>query len=62
MNALRTQNSRPQQTFERWTPRTEESPHVELARPSEAKRKQMCVDDENAISKKPPLQIAQDTQ
>ena len=39
MNALRRQNIRPQQTFERWTPRTQESPH-ELARQSEAKRKQ----------------------
>ena len=39
MNALRRQNVRPQQTFERWTPRTQESPH-ELARQSEAKRKQ----------------------
>ena len=26
------------------------------------KARQMCVDDENAISKKPPLLIAQDTQ
>ena len=39
MNDLRRQNSRPQQTFERWTPRTHESPS-ELARQSEAKRKQ----------------------
>ena len=39
MNALRRQNSRPQQTFERWTPRTHESPR-ELAHQSEAKRKQ----------------------
>ena len=39
MNALRRQNVRPQQTFERRTPRTQESPH-ELARQNEAKRKQ----------------------
>ena len=39
MNALRRQNIRPQQTFERWTPRKQESPH-ELARQSEPKRKQ----------------------
>ena len=41
------------------TPRTQETPHVELARQSEAKRKrlkarQMCVDDENAIAKNLP--------
>ena len=40
MNALRRQNIRPQQTFERWTPRTQESPR-ELARQSKAKRKQV---------------------
>ena len=49
---------------------TQESPH-ELARQREAKRKQapqseanVCRDDddENAISKNPPLLIAQDTQ
>ena len=41
----------------------------ELGRQSEAKRKQapqsdrqMCIDDENAISKNPSLLIAQDTQ
>ena len=39
MNDLQRQNSRPQQTFERWTPRTHEWPS-ELARQSEAKRKQ----------------------
>ena len=39
MNALRRQNIRPQQTFERWTPRTHETPR-ELARQSETKRKQ----------------------
>ena len=59
------QNIRPQQTFERWTPRTKELPH-ELARQSEAKRKQAPQSEanvcENVISKKPPLVIAQDTQ
>ena len=61
MNALRRQNIRPQQTFERWTPRTQESPH-ELASQREAKRKQapqseaMCVDDDkNANLKKSSL-------
>ena len=55
MNALRRQNSRPQQTLERRTPRTQESPR-ELVRQSEAntskdlKARQMCVDT-NAISK-----------
>ena len=39
MNDLRRQSSRPQQTFERWTPRKHELPN-ELARQSEAKRKQ----------------------
>ena len=38
-NALRRQNTRPQQTLEWWTPRTHESPR-ELVRQSEAKRKQ----------------------
>ena len=68
MNDLRRQNSRPQQTFERWTPRTHESPS-ELARQSEAKRKQAPQsevndddDDEDTISRKPPLLTAQDTQ
>ena len=39
LNDLRRQNSRPQQTFERWTPTTHKS-QGELARQSEAKRKQ----------------------
>ena len=39
MNDLRRQNSVPRQTFERRTPRTHQSPR-ELARQSEAKRKQ----------------------
>ena len=57
MNALRRQNIRPQQTFERWTPRTQESPR-ELARQSEANvcRRRKC------NLKNPPLFIAQDTQ
>ena len=54
MNDLQRQNSRPQQTVERWTPRTHEWPS-ELARQSEAKRKQapqikarqLCVDDDD---------------
>ena len=62
MNALRRQNIRPQQTFEKWTPRTQESPR-ELARESEAKRKQAPqMQSQNPILKKPPLLIAQDTQ
>ena len=54
------QNIRPQLTFERWTPRTQESPY-KLARQSEAKCKQApqseanVDDDEHAISKKPSL-------
>ena len=52
-----------------WGARTQESPH-EFARQNEQnlskrlKARQMCVDDddENAISKKPPLLIAQNTQ
>ena len=64
MNDLRRQNSRPKQT-----PRTHESPR-ELAHQSEAKRKQAPQSEANvcrrrrtnAISKKPPLLIAQDTQ
>ena len=65
MNALRRQNIRPQQTFERWTPRTQESPH-ELARQSEAKRKQAPQSEANVCRhkcnlKKPRLLIAQDT-
>ena len=62
MNDLRRQYSRPQQTFERWTPRTHESPS-ELARQSEAKRKQAPQSEANvcrrrrtnAISKKTSL-------
>ena len=46
MNDLRRQNSRPQKTFERWTPRTHESPS-ELARQSEAKRKQAPQNEAN---------------
>ena len=70
MNDLRRQNSRPQQTFDRLTPRTHKSPR-ELARQSEAKRKQrlkarqMCVDDDNDNDKynleKTSLLIAQYT-
>ena len=69
MNDLRRQNSKPQQTFERWTLRTYESPRG-LARQSEAKRKQapqrqMRVDDDdecNLEKTSTPLLIAQDTQ
>ena len=66
MNVLRRQNSRPQQTFERWTLRTHESPR-ELARQSEAKRKQAPQSEANVCRhkcnpKKPRLLIAQDTQ
>ena len=66
MNALQRQNGRPQQTFERWTPRTQESPR-ELARQNEAKRKQAPQSEANVCRrrcnlKKPPLLIAQDTQ
>ena len=62
-----TKNIRPQQTFERCTPRTQESPH-ELARQSEAKRKQAPQSEANVCRrrkcnrKKPPLLIVQDTQ
>ena len=63
------QNIRPRQTFERWTSRTQELPH-ELARQSEAKRKQAPQSEANVCRrrrrkcnlKKPPLLIAQDTQ
>ena len=63
------QNIRPQETCERWMPRTQESPH-ELARQSEAKRKQAPQSEANVcrrrwkctLKKKPPLLIAQDTQ
>ena len=51
MNALRRQNIRPQQTFERWTPRTQESPH-ELARQSEAKRKQAPQSEANVCRRR----------
>ena len=53
--------------FERWTPRTQESPR-ELARQSEANRKQAPQSEANVcrrrkcILKKTPLLIAQDTQ
>ena len=63
MNALRRQNSRPQQTFEM---RTHQSPR-EFAHQSEAKRKQAPQSEANVCRhkcnlKKPPLFIAQDTQ
>ena len=66
MNALRRKNIRPQQTFERWTPRTHESP-CELVRQSEAKRKQTPQSEANVCQhkcnpKKPRLLVAQDTQ
>ena len=54
------QNIRPQQTFERWTLRTQESP-PELARQSEAKHKQAPQSEANVCRrrtcnlKKPPL-------
>ena len=51
MNDLRRQNSRPQQTFERWTPRTHESPR-ELARQSEAKRKQAPQSEANVCRRR----------
>ena len=51
MNDLRRQNSRPQQTFERWTPRTQESPR-ELARQSEAKRKQAPQSEANVCRRR----------
>ena len=52
MNHLRRQNSRPQQPFERWTPRTHESPR-ELARQSEAKRKQAPQSEANVTLEHP---------
>ena len=67
MNTLGRQNIRPQQTFERWTPRTQESPR-ELAHQSEAKRKQAPQTEANVCRrrkcdlKKSFLLIAQDTQ
>ena len=51
MNHLRRQNSRPQQTFERWTLRTHESPR-ELARQSEAKRKQAPQSEANVCRRR----------
>ena len=51
MNALRRQNIRPQQTFERWTPRTQESPH-ELARQNEAKSKQAPQSETNVCQRR----------
>ena len=51
MNNLRRQNRRPQQTFERWTPRTQESPS-ELARQSEAERKQAPQSEPNACRRR----------
>ena len=63
MNALRRQNIRPQQIFERWTPRTQESPH-ELARQSEAKGKQAPQSEANVCRRrrKCNLNNAQNTQ
>ena len=67
MNALRRQNIRPQQTFERWTTRTQESPGG-LARQSEPKRKPAPQSEANMCRrrkcnlKKPPLLITQHTQ
>ena len=51
MNALRRQNIRPQQTFERWTPRTHETPR-ELARQSETKRKQAVQSEANVCRRR----------
>ena len=51
MNDLRRQNSRPQQTFERRTPRTHESPR-ELARQSKAKRKQAPQSEANVCRRR----------
>ena len=48
------QNSRPQQTFERWAPRAPESPS-ELARQSEAKRKQAPQSEAKMQSQKTSL-------
>ena len=46
-----TKNIRPQQTFERCTPRTQESPH-ELARQSEAKLKQAPQSEANVCRRR----------
>ena len=51
MNALRRQNSRPQQTFERGTPRTHESPR-ELECQREEKRKQAPQSEANVCRHK----------
>ena len=51
MYALRRQTCRPQRTFGRWTPRTHESPR-ELARQSEAKRKQSPRSEANVCQHK----------
>ena len=48
---VRRQNSRPQQTFERWTPTTHESPRG-LGRQSEAKRKQAPQSEANVCRHK----------
>ena len=66
MNALRRQKGRPQQKFERLTPKTHESPR-ELVRQREAKRKQAHQRVANVCRhkcnlKKPRLLIAQETQ
>ena len=45
------QNITPQQTFERWTPRTQESLH-ELPRQSEAKRKQAPQSEANVCQRR----------
>ena len=51
MNDLQRQSSRPQQTFERWTPRKHESPN-KLARQSEAKRKQTAQSEANVCRRR----------
>ena len=61
-----TKSIRPKQTFERWSPRTQESPH-ELSRQSEAKRKQAPHSEANVCQhkcnlKKLRLLIVQSTQ
>ena len=55
MNDLQRQNSKPQQTFERRTPRTHESPR-ELTRQSEAKRKQAPQSDANVCRRRRRMQ------
>ena len=55
MNDLRRQNSRPQQKIERRTPRTHESPR-ELARQSEAKRKQAPQSEANVCRRRRRMQ------